>query len=170
MTGGVESIDSTGKRENMKMRFFRLFSGAHCFVLSAVAGVAQASGEPARLNQIKETIVKVRSDKTVNARMEAAAHLASLTKNIPGKEITKVLVADIASLLDSPDDSVRFWVAKDLGNLGPAAKPAAPKMEKMLSKADCINGSLTSADAIRYALTQMGIKPPPPLDCGRMGG
>ena len=79
-------------------------------------------------------------------------------------------MADITSLLDSPDDSVRFWVAAALGNLGPAAKAAAPKLLAMLPKADCINGAITSASGIRYALTKMGIKPPPPPKCEPIAG
>jgi HEAT repeat protein len=122
------------------------------------------------MKQINEAIAKVRSDKTVDARTEAAEHLASLTQKIPGKEATEALVADIASLLDSPDDSVRYWVARALGNLGPAAKAAIPKLEEMLPKADCINGAITSASGIRYALIKMGIKPPPPQKCGRIAG
>lgn len=152
------------------MRFSVLFSMALSLVLSAVAGVAQANGGPALVNQIKETMVKVRSDKTVNARTEAAEHLASLTQKIPGKEVTEALVSDIASLLDSPDDSVRYWVARALGNLGPAAKLAAPKLEELLPRADCTNGAITSASGIRYALIKMGIKPPPPPKCDRIAG
>ncbi len=152
------------------MRFSRLFSVALCVVLSAVAGIAQASGGTVHMKQINEAIARVRSDKTVDARTEAAEHLASLTQKIPGKEATEALVADIASLLDSPDDSVRYWVARALGNLGLAAKSAAPKLEGMLPKADCINGTITSASGIRYALIKMGIKPPPPPKCGRIAG
>ena len=152
------------------MRFSRLFSVAFCLVLSAVAGIAQTSGGPARMKQIKETIAEVRSDKTVDARTETAEHLASLTQKISSKEVTEALVTDMTSLLDSPDDSVRYWVATALGNLGPAAKAAVPKLEEMLPKADCINGAITSASGIRYALIKMGIKPPPPPKCGRVAG
>lgn len=154
----------------MKLRFSGWFFVALCFVLLSATGIAQASGGPALMNQIKETMVKVRSDKTVDARTEAAEHLASLTQKISGKDVTGVLVTDIASLLDSPDDSVRYWVATALGNLGPAAKAAAPKLEEMLPKADCINGAITSASGIRYALIKMGIKPPPPPKCDRIAG
>jgi len=152
------------------MRFCRLFSVALCFALSAVPGMAQASGGPALMKEIKETMAKVRSDKTVDARTEAAQHLAGLTQKISSKEVTEPLVTDITFLLDSPDDSVRYWVSTALGNLGPAAKAAVPKLEEMLPKADCINGAITSASGIRYALIKMGIKPPPPLKCGRIAG
>ena len=122
------------------------------------------------MKQIKETMVKVRSDKTVDARTQAAERLAGLTQKISGKEVTEVLVPDITSLLDSPDDSVRYWVATALGNLGPAAKSAIPKLEEILPKADCIDGTITSASGIRYALFKMDIKPPPPPKCRRIAG
>jgi HEAT repeat protein len=121
------------------------------------------------MKQIKKTMAKVRSDKSVDARTEAAEHLAGLTQKISSKEVTEALVIDITSLLDCPDDSVRYWVATALGNLGPAAKAAVPKLEEMLPNADCINGAITSASGIRYALIKMGIKPPPPK-CGRIAG
>jgi HEAT repeat protein len=155
----------------MKMRFSRLFSVALCFLLSAVAGIAQEEGGPAHMKQIKETIAKVRSDRTARARTEAAEHLARLAQKISSEEVTEALVTDITSLLDSLDDSVRYWVAVALGNLGPAAKAAVPKLEEMLPKADCINGAITSASGIRYALIKMGIKPPPSPECrGRVAG
>jgi HEAT repeat protein len=123
------------------------------------------------MEQIKQTIGKVRSNKTVDTRTEAAEHLATLTQKISRKEITEALVTDITSLLDSPDDSVRYWVATALGNLGPAAKAAVPKLEEMLPKADCIDGAITSASGIRYALIRMGVKPPfPAPKCRPMAG
>jgi hypothetical protein len=101
----------------------------------------------------------------VNARTDAAERLARLTEKIDRKEITEQIVADLTSLLDSPDDSVRFWVAAALGNLGPYATAAIPKLQELLPRADCLNGSLTSASAIRHALKEMGVTPPPPPNC-----
>ena len=103
-------------------------------------------------------------------RTEAAEDLADLTQDISRKEVTDALVDDLISLLDSPDDSVRYWIAIALGNLGPAAKAAVPKLEEMLPKADCISGTVTSASGIRYALIKMGVKPPPPPKCDRIAG
>jgi HEAT repeat protein len=154
----------------MEMRFSRLLFVALCFVLCAVTEIAEASGGPALMKQIKATMAKVRSDKTLETRTEAAEHLANLTQRISSEEVTEALVTDITSLLDSPDDSVRYWVATALGNLGPAARAAVPKLQKMLPKADCLNGAITSASGIRYALVKMGIKPPPPPECGRIAG
>jgi len=154
----------------MKKWFSKSFSVALCFVLMAMAGVAHASGGPARMELIKVTMEKVRSDKTVDARTEAAEHLANLAQSISSKEVTDALVSDLISLLDSPDDSVRYGVARAVGNIGPAAKAAVPKLEEMLPKADCINGAITSASGIRYALIRLGVKPPPPPKCSRIAG
>lgn len=138
--------------------------------LLPIAGTAQVPEGNALLEHVRNTMAKVQSGKTVDVRTDAAEHLASLTKKIGKKEITESLVSDLTSLLDSPDDSVRYWVATALGNIGPAAKTSVPKLEKLLPEADCLNGAITSASGIRYALTRMGVKPPPPPKCGRDAG
>lgn len=154
----------------MKERFPTLFCVALYVVFLAVAATAQATGAPANLAQVKEAIAKVRSGRSVDARTAAAEHLASLMWKISSKDVTEAFVAEITSLLDSPDDSVRYWVATALGNLGPRAKAAIPKLKEMLPKADCINGAITSASGIRYALIRMGVRPPPRPKCGQTAG
>jgi hypothetical protein len=109
-----------------------------------------------RTNQHYDDQNRNPSPKTVDDRTGAAEHLAGLTQKISSKEVTEALVTDVTSLLDSPDDSVRYWVATAPGNLGPAAKAAVPKLEEVLPKADCINGAITSASGIRYALIKRG--------------
>lgn len=152
------------------MRFSRLSILVFCFVSLALASVARACEASAVTKQINETIAQVRSGKTTEARRKAAERLESLTQRVRKKVISQMLVDDIASLLNSRDDSVRYSTVVSLGNLGPAAKSAAPKLLKLLPKEDCVNGAITTAGAIRYALVRMGIKPPPPPDCERIAG
>ncbi len=141
------------------------FAVALCLVIAAVAASAQSSEETALSIQIKAAVSKVRSGRTVDSRTDAAEHLESLTKKIRSEDVTDTLVKELISLLDSPDDSVRYWVALSLGDLGPAATAAIPKLEKMLPDAECIYGVITSADGIRYALFKMGVRLPPRATC-----
>jgi hypothetical protein len=168
MSAGGRPRNSARIEEDMKLPSAKRLSVALFLALSIVADFARASG--GLTGQIKEAVIKTRSSKTVDARTEAAKHLASLTQKMDSKDISDALVTEITSLLDFPDDSVRYWVATALGNLGPAAKSAAPKLEQMLPEADCINGTITSASGIRYALIRMGIKPPPAPKCNRIAG
>jgi HEAT repeat protein len=154
----------------MKILFPALLSVIFCFVVSAMVGIAQVSKGTTVTEQINKAVSQVRAEKTVDARTAAAEHLANLARKLSSKEVTVKLVNDLTSLLDSPDDSVRYWIAVALGNLGPAAKAAAPKLEEMLAKAECINGAITSADGIRYALIKMGIKLSASRNCGRFAG
>lgn len=144
-------------------RFRKVFPLAICAIwLATPACAAQVQSSAKLLKQLHETIRKVRAGKTVDVRTDAARHLADLTRRVNPKKVDDKTVADIVSLLNIPDDSVRYWVATALGSLGPRAKIAVPKLEELLPKADCLNGAITSASAIRYALIRMGVKPPPP--------
>ena len=105
------------------MRSYSLFSVALWFVLSPMAVMAQLGGGPVPMKQIKQTIAKVRSDKTVNDRTEAAEHLANLTRELSKRKVTEALVTDITSLLDSPDDSVRYGSRRPWEILGLQRKP-----------------------------------------------
>ena len=115
--------------------------------------------------QITENIAKVRTGATPEIRADAAEHLADLTSGTSGWVDNKSR-EDIVSLLDTQEDPVRFWVAVTLGNLGYGARSAIPKLQELLSQADCLWGDLTEADAIRYALARMHAAVPPPT-CGR---
>lgn len=116
--------------------------------------------------QLLETIAEVRNEKTSNSRTDAAEHLETLTRGINPHKVDDTTLAEMVSLLETREDSVRGWVAASLGNLGRRAKVAVPKLLKLLPEVDCLRGSLTSASAIRIALKRMGKKPPPPPDCG----
>ena len=130
--------------------------------LFLLSGIATAKGDDMFMKQLKTSIAKVRTGKTSEIRTEAAKHLFKLTRGADPKEVDDRTIDELASLLDNSDDSVRYWTARCIGNLGPRAKLVAPKLLKMLPEADRLRGSKTSASGIRFALEQMGITPPPP--------
>jgi len=115
--------------------------------------------------QITESIAKVRTGATPEIRADAAEHLADLTSGT-SDWVADIPIADMVSLLDTQEDAVRFWVAVTLGNLGYGARRAIPKLQELLSRADCLWADLSEADAIRYALARMHAAVPPPT-CGR---
>jgi hypothetical protein len=150
----------------MHKRLPRLPSRAFCVVIALLlSGTVGAAGGAGLMGQIGEAIAKVRTGKTLDARANAAEHLSDLTSGIDPKSVDDGTVADLVSLLDSPDDAVRAWVAGALGNLGPRARTAAPALLKLLPGADCMWGELTSAGFIRAALERIGVKPPPRPVC-----
>ena len=115
--------------------------------------------------ELSETIAKVRNGETVTSRTDAAEYLAALTRGINPYKVNDATLAEMVSLLETQEDSVRAWVAASLGNLGPRAKVAVPRLLKLLPEVDCLRGSLTSAPFIRVALKRMGKTPPPLPKC-----
>lgn len=144
------------------VRWLPIFLSAFACLAPAVANATDSTIK----KQLAETIAKVKTGKTVDDRTDAAYHLSELTDGIDFTQIDDSTLKKIVSLLHSSEDSVRFWVAATLGNLGPRARTAAaPTLLKLLPKADCLPGELTSASAIRVALERMGVAPPPPPAC-----
>ncbi len=94
-----------------------------------------------------------------------AANLAAFTQTIDPKKVNDATLGEMVSLLNTDDDGVRRWVAAALGHLGPRAKVAVPTLLDLLRKVDCLEGDLTSAGAIRLALTRIGETPPPQPKC-----
>ena len=119
---------------------------------------ADDTGTP--MTQLSGTIKTIRTGETSSIRTNAAQHLFELTRG-RARKIDDKTISEITSLLDSPDDSVRYWVARSLGNFGRRARTAAPKLQEILARVDCLQGSKTSASGIRLALKEMGITPAP---------
>jgi hypothetical protein len=133
-------------------------------LLSAVGRAQGSTGFDVFERQITENIAKVRTGATPEIRADAAEHLADMTSGSSWLDDT--FLAGLVSLLDTPEDPVQFWVAVTLGNLGYRARTAIPKLQELLPQADCLQGDVTLADAIRYALARMRAALPPPT-CGR---
>jgi len=102
---------------------------------------------------------------------DAGVHLAHLIHLAKPDQIDDKTIADIGSLLDSPNDYIRFWAATSLGELGPRARMAIPKLLALLPAVDCLNGAITSASAVRLALVRIGkLRPPIPACNDRIAG
>lgn len=158
-------------RINMLRRFCKVCCVVSWVMLFALLTcIAEARDNDMLLKQLQETITMVRAGSTLTIRSSAAEQIANLTRKIDPKKIDDKTLAELISILDISDDSVRFWVAASLGNLGPRARAAVPKLLKILPEADRINGALTSAGAIRHALERIGVTPPPRPKTKRIAG
>ena len=149
-------------------RFWLILITSTCIFLLSPGLCAESHPMPKKqlTRQLLKTMAKVRSGKTSNCRTDAAEHLETLTRGINPHKVDETTVTEMVSLLDTQEESVRAWVAASLGNLGPRAKVAVPRLLKLLSEVDCLRGSLTSAPFIRLALERIGEKPPPSPNCG----
>jgi hypothetical protein len=132
--------------------------GSVCCVLL----LTDAAGAKSNQRQLADTIAKVRTGEPSAAR-EAAEELSHLTHRMSPNAVSDQAVADLISLLDIRDESVRYWVARSLGNLGPRASAAVPSLKRLLAEVDCLQGSKTSASGIRFALKQMEVTTTPPV-------
>lgn len=134
----------------------RVFTVALLALLCLSAGATQDQEAPLK-SRIEKSIGIARAGGTDGAR-----DLAELTRTIGTGQIDGATIADIASLLDSPDDMLRFWIAVALGNLGTPAKIHAPKLQALMAEDSCrIGTGITAGGAAEFALKKMGMLPFP---------
>lgn len=143
---------------------------AYFFATTCSFGSDCTSNCHAVVGKLLHAIYVVRTSDSPKARRSAAENLDELTTELAPYKTDDKALAELISLLDMTNDSVRFWVAASLGNLGAQARSAIPKLEETLAKVDCLNGSITSAAAIRHALTRLGVTHPRRPRCGRIAG
>lgn len=155
----MKKADITGVQEMCKLRI------QHALILVAVlllTGIAKAGVDPALNAKLENAITTVRGMAPSRMRYDAAEQLVNLTLKVPASSVSDSTVNDLISLLDDSDDVVVFNTAAALGNLHRRAKIAIPKLLALLPEADCLDGTVTSARSIRYALVRMGVKKLPP--------
>lgn len=136
--------------------------------LVLLAAMAHKMDHSKKVKELRETISDVRKmSGPIRPGANPAQHLAQLTKEIDPEEVDDKTIEDMVSLLDTPNDFVRAWVAVALGHLGPRAKVAVPALLKVMHDTECVDlKEMTSAGAARVALKRIGVTPPPP-DCGK---
>ncbi|MFZ0819407.1 MAG: hypothetical protein WAM91_05015 [Candidatus Acidiferrales bacterium] len=144
----------------MRMLYFKktiIWACLFAFLLP-IAGKAKTMED---INtQLLKAIAKVRKAKTPAARYKEAERLGAITYEKDCSGVNDKTIQALISLLDIEDDGVRMWVASDLGDIGPRAKAAAPKLISILSVSNCMTWDHSSASTIPIALKRMGVDPP----------
>ena len=124
------------------MRGLRCAALISAVLLAVLAKVeARAATNKATMQKIAEAVRRARFGETALDRSNAAERLPDLTESIDPNEIDDKTLADLISLLDTWQDSVRVPVPCPSGFLAPRAKSAVPKLLAMLPELDCEVGS-----------------------------
>jgi hypothetical protein len=141
------------------LRFERTRVWACLFVL-LVQGLGRAETRGDINKRLLDAIAEIRKIKTPVARYKAAEKLAAITDEKDCSAVNDKTIRALISLLDIDDDGVRMWAASALGDIGPRARAAAPKLIRILSVSDCMTWDHSSAATIPIALKRMGVEPP----------
>lgn len=137
-----------------------------CALMTPISGLPDKGNDSALLKEIQKTITDIHKMRgTTQEHLIEAKRLATLTKKIDPNAIDDKTLKNLTSLLNEPEDSVRFWVTVSIGNLGPRAKEAVPALLKDIREMDCTLGEVTSAGSARVALKRIGVAPPPLTNC-----
>jgi len=124
-------------------------------------GVAHMYAKPhTSSSRIMSAVRKVQQAKTKTDALAEAESLNKLVRELGTSDVDDRTLHSIASLLDIPNDGVRYWVAWSLGLFGARAKFAVPKLLEILKVADCYVADVSSSMTIRPALERIGVTPP----------
>jgi hypothetical protein len=145
----------------MKMLYFKITIIWACLFAFLFPIMGRAETVKDINTQLLNEIANVRKAKTPTVRYKAAERLGAITNEKDCSGVNDKTIQALISLLDIEDDGVRMWVASDLGDIGPRAKAAAPKLISILSVSDCTTWDHSSASTIPIALRKMGVTPPP---------
>jgi len=134
---------------------------------SSRADIADAAG--VNIN-IKQYIIRIKNTNIHDNYSGPVNNLYNYLLLVNKGDISQNSINDIASLMDSPYESVRYWAARCLSIIGNRARGAIPILRKRLTEDDCIIGDKTSGEAIKLALADIGANPPfPTCDMKKYG-
>lgn len=134
-------------------------------LLPSIQAIASVPSGNETNQQIARAVKKVRAAKTDGKADEASDQLANLVIKIGANRIDDEQLHNIADLLNTSNDGVRYSVAIALGCFGPRAKFAVPKLLEILKEMDCVVLDSPSTATIRPALKKIGVSPPPHHYC-----
>jgi HEAT repeat protein len=116
--------------------------------------------------KIELVIEQIKAERSTTVRTDVARRLCALLQHQARSDLDALEarpVDDIAGLLGDRDDSVRYWAAMALGQIGPSANRAVPALERALKEIEPVPGVVvpakSSESGIRFALRRIAGKP-----------
>jgi hypothetical protein len=131
--------------------------------VSAHSSFALAS---ASQRQVVQAIQIFRSAKGPNEKVHAAEQVRNQVFATDTNSIDDRTLHAVASLLESDNDAVRYWIADALGHFSARAKFVVPKLRAILDERECMIAETSSVGIIRDALERIG-EPAPERKCDR---
>jgi hypothetical protein len=141
-----------------------LLGGFTCVLVTAE--VRAADGATELTSKIELMIDHIKAERSSTVRTEVVQRLSAMLQHQDYSDVD-ILEArpidDIAGLLSDRDDSVRYWAAMALGQIGPPAGRAVPALERALREVEASTSAIvaakTSESGIRFAVRTITGKP-----------
>jgi hypothetical protein len=125
-----------------------------CFLASTPETVAASPKAICPMNQISKALNALENEPPGLHRYKEAGNLALSLKNSGSLCVTSGDVKILTRLLRDKDDSMRYWAAGMIGNIGLRARSTIPALRAALAERPCLGNN--SALAIRIALRKLG--------------
>jgi len=162
----VTGVIGATMRVQVTVRFMLVLSlSLGCSFVAATPAGASTSAQPVKQDAqansdsfVKIAVKQIAEAESRKVQLDRAQKLSQWVGQHP-KEVSLTDIDALAGLMSAPDDGVRFWIAGALGLLDGKAKGAAPQLQTALQERPCANQPMTSASAIRLALSRIGVKP-----------
>ncbi|MEJ2815109.1 hypothetical protein [Caulobacter sp. CCG-8] len=114
------------------------------------------SGDRPGVSEITLALRRIEAQEPGRSRSDSLVQLAMSLHSTGNAGVTQDDIESLARMMRDDDDSLRFWAAAMLGNIGAPAQSATPALKAALADRPCENKTLTSAVAIRLALEKLG--------------
>jgi len=135
------------------------------FSLMIVVNTSNVFGQSAIAYEAKAgmnasvVLTNIRNQPPGRLRYEMMENLAVGLMNCGDSCLSRQDIDIIDGMLRDEDDSARFWMATILGNLGARAQNSIASLQSALAERPCREGTISSAVAVRLALTKLGAEP-----------
>jgi hypothetical protein len=150
----------------MAYKMFAVLVALSTITASVLSGCRH---ESSREERAEEIIATIKASTNIDVQGDKAKSLFDTLNGETCDKMSNETITQIISLLDIRHAGVWYWTARILHRLGSCAKPAIPKLKRLVPHADCWPRGWTAALEIRAALKKLGEPPIPKTVCTGYG-